>query len=210
MKKINKKGFTLVELLAVIVILALIMAIAVVSMSGIMTGARKSTMKETALQIINGVRQQLTLSNQLVASQNKFTRDTGNVYYVSKAMLEKGGDSAPLGGTYSFITTSTSPKTTDDAVTQIGSSGIYEATNAVAANACNGTNLSFVRVKNSGGNWVWSICLTASGEGATTYPYITDSAKTVGSGNNAKTFSAGTEENLLKSDKNDMIVDKFS
>ena len=61
----NKKGFTLVELLAVIVILALIMSIAIVSIGGVLKSSRESTFKETALSIINGVKMQLTVANQL-------------------------------------------------------------------------------------------------------------------------------------------------
>ena len=77
----NKKGFTLVELLAVIVILALIMGIAVVSIGGVLNNARQSTFKETALSIINGVRQQATIANEL---------DPG-YYYFTVNLLEKGG-----------------------------------------------------------------------------------------------------------------------
>ena len=194
MKKMNKKGFTLVELLAVIVILALIMAIAVVSMSGIMNGARRNTMKETGLQIINGVRQQLTLSNQLITTDPKFTRATGNVYYVSSAMLEKGGGSAPMGGTYQLTQPSSG-------VTQVGSSGIYEANSEVATSTCNGKNPSYVRVRYTGSNWEWSVCLTAgstgTGDSAKAYPYITDIVGT--------TYK--TEQDLLKSDDNSMIIE---
>ncbi|MBP3445361.1 MAG: type II secretion system protein [Bacilli bacterium] len=43
MKKLNKKGFTLVELLAVIVVLALIMVLAVPSVLTSMNSARQST-----------------------------------------------------------------------------------------------------------------------------------------------------------------------
>lgn len=179
MKKIiNKKGFTLVELLAVIVILALIMAIAVVSMSGVMSGARQSTMKETGLQIINGVRSQLTLANELIPSNPKFL-GTGTDYYVSKALIEKGGDAAPLGGTYQFADSG--------AGTKIGSTdGVYEASGNVN---CNGTNKTFVRVRHDGTNWVFSICLTAGkANDDKVYPFI----------------KLGTEQDLLTS-KTDMI-----
>ena len=134
MKKFNKKGFTLVELLAVIVILALIMAIAVVSMSGIMTSARNSTFKETAVQIINGVQQQLTLANELLPSDPKFA--SGVQYFVEKQMIEKGGDNAPLGGTYQFfkysdLNTSSTPKKAE--VKAIGTAGIYRELSRILA-----------------------------------------------------------------------------
>ena len=46
MKKRNNKGFTLVELLAVIVILAIIMIIAIPSVLATMSTARKKTFEE--------------------------------------------------------------------------------------------------------------------------------------------------------------------
>ena len=180
MKKMNKKGFTLVELLAVIVILALIMAIAVVSMSGIMTGARQNTMKETGLQIINGVRNQLTLANELIASDPKFSGN-GQDYYVSADLLEKGGKTAPLGGDYLFAGSSDGE--------QVGSiKGVYRAASAVT---CNGENKTFVRVKHDGTNWVWSICLTAGKTGDKVNPYINMGTETALLGNTTDMIVTG-------------------
>ena len=86
----NKKGFTLVELLAVIVILALIMGIAVVSIGGVLDSAKKSTFKENAASMIDGVRKELLLQNKLDAGTYIFTKD----------ILDKGGTDSPLGGTF--------------------------------------------------------------------------------------------------------------
>jgi type IV pilus assembly protein PilA len=55
MLKANKKGFTLVELLAVIVILAVILAIAVPSISSMMNNAKKSSFEDNVKLIIRGV-----------------------------------------------------------------------------------------------------------------------------------------------------------
>ena len=51
----NKKGFTLVELLAVIVILAIILAIAVPGISGIINSAKKGSFESDAKMIVTGI-----------------------------------------------------------------------------------------------------------------------------------------------------------
>ena len=55
MKKMNKKGFTLVELLAVIVILGLLMAIAIPSVTKYITQSRKKTLISSIDSYITGV-----------------------------------------------------------------------------------------------------------------------------------------------------------
>ena len=191
----NKKGFTLVELLAVIVILALIMSIAIVSMTGIMQGARESTFKDTAVQIINGVRNQLTLSMETVNTPMSDYESTNGVdYFFEKSIIEKGGETSPLGGSISYltnVTARTGTLTTDPTYTysgsiggstsnlkKIGSMGVYRSkTNGT----CGATSISFVRVKKgASGNLEYSICLTA------------------GSGN--RFINMGTEAALLGSD----------
>ena len=57
MKKLNKKGFTLVELLAVIVVLALLMVVAASSIGSALTNAKKNTLKTEAQKIITNVYQ---------------------------------------------------------------------------------------------------------------------------------------------------------
>ena len=51
----NKKGFTLVELLAVIVILAIILAIAIPSISGVISNAKKSSFDANVKLIIKNM-----------------------------------------------------------------------------------------------------------------------------------------------------------
>lgn len=53
--KLNKKGFTLVELLAVIVILAIIMLIATPSILNIIGEARKGAARSSAMGYINAI-----------------------------------------------------------------------------------------------------------------------------------------------------------
>lgn len=55
MKKINKKGFTLVETLTVIVILGLIMTIAVSSVTKYITTSKKKTLVQTITSYIDEI-----------------------------------------------------------------------------------------------------------------------------------------------------------
>ena len=141
----NRKGFTLVELLAVIVILALIMGIAVVAMSGVIDSSEKNSARRTAANVIDGVRTRLMLEGEL---------KTG-IYFFSNAILEKGGVTSPFGGNYKYKTTTTG--------LQIGSTGIYRDISNTYQ--CKATTTSFVRVVvTSGQPTQYTICLT-SGEG---------------------------------------------
>ena len=58
MKKLNKKGFTLVELLAVIVILSVLMLIALPSVINIMNNARDDAFRDEALSFISAAETQ--------------------------------------------------------------------------------------------------------------------------------------------------------
>ena len=172
----NKKGFTLVELLAVIVILALIMGIAVVSIGGVLQSTRQSTFKETAVSIINGVRQQLIVSNELEAGDYIFT----------SSLLEKGGEESPLGGKLA-IAKSISTATGENCAggTKIGESVCRLTTSNTSCTAT--TTASFVRVTQSGTTFTYNICLAA------------------GSGNKRIDVTDGSETNLLNSNNNSMI-----
>jgi len=67
----NKKGFTLVELLAVIVILAIILAIAIPSITGIIGTAKTGAFESDVKMIIKGIEY-----NSLEASTNGTTNGT--------------------------------------------------------------------------------------------------------------------------------------
>ena len=150
----NKKGFTLVELLAVIVILALIMGIAVFSIGGVMDNAKVNTAKRSAGQVIEGVRVLLSQSGSL---------DQGT-YFVQASMLEKGGES-PLGGSFAFANVTAgnvSFAETSTPVTEVAT-GIYKSSVAKALSTCTATVPSFVNITldSATGVYVYEICLTA-------------------------------------------------
>ena len=140
----NKKGFTLVELLAVIVILALIMSITIVSFGGVVQGARYNVFKESAAQIIDGVRNQLFLSGEI---------ETGD-YYFTNGIVSKGGETSPLGGTINYI----SKAVAEASYEPIGSLGVYRVDDTLT---CSDTSPSFVRISYDGTKYTYSICYTA-------------------------------------------------
>ena len=173
----NKKGFTLVELLAVIVILALIMGIAVVSIGGVLDSAKRSTFKETAASIIDGVKKELLIYNEFEEGSYIFT----------KAILEKGGTDAPMGGTLQFATTLETGTGKNYAGGKLIGSHICRLSAAKADSACTiGVTESYVTVYKTGDIREVKICLTAGSPN----PYIKN----------------GVEADLLKSDNNDMIA----
>lgn len=61
MKKMNKKGFTLVELLAVIVILAVIILIAVTAVIPRMNKAKRKAFEDEAMALIKGAEEYVVL-----------------------------------------------------------------------------------------------------------------------------------------------------
>jgi type IV pilus assembly protein PilA len=79
----NKKGFTLVELLAVIVILAIILAIAVPGISGIINSAKKGSFESDAKMMVTGIeynvlQSTVTGSAAPVASDTAITANVGD------------------------------------------------------------------------------------------------------------------------------------
>lgn len=175
----NKKGFTLVELLAVIVILALIMSIAIVSIGGILQSTRQSTFKETAASIIDGVQKQLLVTNELKEGY----------YAFGDGIVEKGGIESPLGGNILYKGKGTAQGT----YAQIGTSPVYRITPAANSSVtCVNSKDSYVHVTydTTSYKYTYTICLTA---GSGNY-YITDTG-------NKSEYSL-----LLDSSKTDMIT----
>ncbi len=101
----NKKGFTLVELLAVIVILAVIIVIASSSVGGLMTEARKNALAIEGNELVNAAKNayQLAILNGEVGSgdacfsleylykKDYFSKGSDNKYKGS-ALVQKNAD----------------------------------------------------------------------------------------------------------------------
>lgn len=101
MHNINNKGFTLVELLATISILAIIMLLAIPNVVGVVQRSRNKTYVEDAKKLV-------ALAKYKVKSDSKVKKEFDNSYgyggvclYIS--YLDKSGEikDAPNGGTYS-------------------------------------------------------------------------------------------------------------
>ena len=90
--KINKKGFTLIEMLAVIVILGLIMSIAVTSVMDYIENSKRKTYISIANQYI-------AIAGEKFAKQDLVARDSNTVYYVhiNNLNTEKGLQKSPYG-----------------------------------------------------------------------------------------------------------------
>ena len=136
----NKKGFTLVELLAVIVILALIMSIAIVSIGGVLKSSRESTFKETALSIINGVKMQLTVANQLKSG----------TYYFTESLLDSDNE-LPFGGKINYTASGgTAVPGTNNLLRRITTENT----------TCTKDSTSYVTITNTNEKYTFKICLT--------------------------------------------------
>lgn len=94
MSKLNKKGFTLVELLAVIVVLAIIMILAMPSVIGSMTDAQKGTFKIYAEKVLNDA--QKKYQTELLLGTGTGKKTYGYCYGL------KGADSLDMTSTGSY------------------------------------------------------------------------------------------------------------
>ena len=101
----NKKGFTLVELLAVIVILAIILAIAIPSITSLINNSKKSSFESNVKMLAAGIEYKLL---------------EGTTYATGTDLKAKAADWGGTTGDYASITIgSTSPVT----ITVVGASG---------------------------------------------------------------------------------------
>lgn len=99
----NKKAFTLIELLAVIVILAVLLAVAIPKVTQYITKSRKDSLITTSKDFIDAVRKDTT------SELFDFPVGVDDVTIISLDLikLEKGGKKSPFNGTwqpkYSYV-----------------------------------------------------------------------------------------------------------
>ncbi len=98
MKRLNKKGFTLVELLAVIVILALLMVVAARVIGGVTDNAREEALKTEGQKIFAKTYEDVEISNVQGGSVNysySGVADSGytETPYTVKVTVGTGSDS---------------------------------------------------------------------------------------------------------------------
>ena len=104
----NNKGFTLVELLAVIVVLAIVMSLAVVAITGVLDNARKATFVSEAKSFLEGARNVVN-SEELVSVLDSTKAEhlvscgganPSTEIQISEIPLQQGGKKSPYGNNY--------------------------------------------------------------------------------------------------------------
>ena len=100
MKKIFEKGFTLVELLAVIIILALLIAIVVPAVTRYLNSARESTFAVNANYAIKAVKEYVTIEG--MSGNNSLIDSNGNItiQVLNDNLLDKKLVKSPFGKKY--------------------------------------------------------------------------------------------------------------
>lgn len=108
-KLIGNKGFTLVELLAVIVVLAIVMSLAVVAITGVLDNARRATFVSEAKSFLEGARNVVNSDDlisvidrnnvhHLLACDNDAYKST--TIKLDEIPLQQGGIKSPYGNKY--------------------------------------------------------------------------------------------------------------
>ncbi len=107
MRNLNKKGFTLVELLAVIVVLAIVMSLAVVSITSVVDDTRRKGFVSDAKSFLDGAHQLVTSSSSDIfgSTTTGFApqcKKGGDDRYIplSAINLDRGGINSPYNNPY--------------------------------------------------------------------------------------------------------------
>lgn len=115
----NKKGFTLVELLAVIVVLAIVMGIAAVAITNVLDSTRKNAYVASAKQYIEGAKSivEAEVVDRMFATGNtKYLndckKDSTHDIIIDDIKLKSGGDS-PYGAAFDLEQSKVVVKVTD-------------------------------------------------------------------------------------------------
>ena len=93
MKKLNKKGFTLVELLAVIVVLALLMVVAGSSIGSALENSKKSALKTQAQKVLTSAAQDAVTANLLDSTLSDYSsgvKTEGDYKWLVKGTVTSG------------------------------------------------------------------------------------------------------------------------
>ena len=100
----NRKGFTLVELLAVIVVLGIVMGIAAVAITNVLDSTRKNAFVSNAKQYIEGAKSlvEAELVDRMFATGNtaileNCAKDTPHDIAIKDMKLKTGGKTSPYG-----------------------------------------------------------------------------------------------------------------
>ena len=100
----NKKGFTLVELLAVIVVLAIVMGIAAVAITNVLDSTRKNAFVADAKQYIEGAKSivEAELVDRMFATGSTTVlgtceKDSVHAISIKDMKLKTGGETSPYG-----------------------------------------------------------------------------------------------------------------
>ena len=116
----NKKGFTLVELLAVIVVLAIVMGIAAVAITNVLDSTRKNAYVASAKQYIEGAKSlvEAEVVDRMFATGEETTylkecaKDNTYDITIADIKLKSGGDS-PYGAAFDTTKSKVVVKVTD-------------------------------------------------------------------------------------------------
>ena len=95
MKKLNNQGFTLVELLAVIVVLALLMVVATSSIGGALNNAKKNTLKTEAQKMLTAAYTDAKSSYMLTSNFNNIVN--GNAVDDDTSATKSSDDNTYVG-----------------------------------------------------------------------------------------------------------------